>query len=125
MDLKTPIPPTDDQNPAYIAYRDALVTLARERASTGLPIVFLPDAQVVEKMRRDPIASANVALHHLEARGVFVREIIGDGGAPVSPKRVDRLIRVLAGDAGPMRERAEDEARAITVRWRLLEGSAS
>jgi hypothetical protein len=107
-------------------YHVALLALAADRARQGeVPHVLLPDAQFVARLRRDPAYMANVALDALTEKGVFVREIIGDGGAPVSPERVERLIRVLAGDDGTMRERAEDEARSIIVRWRLLEGSAS
>jgi hypothetical protein len=120
MEPSTPIPPTDDSNPAYVAYRDALVTLAHERARTGLPVVYLTDAQHVERLRGDPRASSNVALHHLEERGVFVRECIGDGGIPIRQERVDRLLRLLAGDPGLARDMAMEEARAVVVRWRLL-----
>jgi hypothetical protein len=120
MEPTTRIPPTDDSNEAYVAYRNALVTLAHERARTGPPVVYLTDAQYVERLRNDPHAAANVALHHLEARGVFIRECIGDGGAPVRPERVERLLAMLAGRDGLAKDMAMDEARSITVRWRLL-----
>jgi hypothetical protein len=102
-------------------YRDALTALARQRGEEGaVPHVLLTDAQYLAKMRGEPSYCANLALDALVAAGVFVQEFIGDGGIPIRQERVDRLLRLLAGDPGLARDMAMEEARAVVVRWRLL-----
>jgi hypothetical protein len=102
-------------------YRDALTALARQREEEGaVPHVLLTDAQRIAKMRGEPSYRANLALVALVEAGVFVQEFIGDGGIPIRQERVDRLLRLLAGDPGLARDMAMEEARAVVVRWRLL-----